>query len=313
MDIFLEPWSIYAGVAETNSAFNPYAIEGFQIALPKGSDSQLRKKLHQLKSKLAKAQLAAPLSSLLNGSFESFSDPDRSGWEFSNHEEAKFELDSDDRQHGKMSLSMQSTGRPVWIRSNQISLPTTRRLSVSVWLKTNDAADPPARIAIEGTSDNDDFYRYEPIVTEANGQAPLDGSWRKFVAHFDDLPDDLSDFRIGFDLLGAGQLSIDEVQIFDRWFDENDSVAMTQLLASAGSRLNNEAAIDSSRRVLENYWVQFLDHYIGREEEFECRNRRSDMRGKRMEFGLPELPAFELPQITPPTAPRLPLFQRLQK
>ena len=300
LEIFLEPWSIYAAVAETNSSYNPYAIEDFQIVLPAGSDSQLRKKLHQLKSKLAKAKLATPLPSLLNGSFESFADPDKSGWEFSNHQRAQFDLDSREFHHGKVALSMRSAGQRAWVRSNPFELPKTGRLSVSAWLRSDALADPPPRIAIEGTSDRADFFRYAAIVSEANGQAPLDSNWRRFVFHFDDLPEDLTDLRIGFDLLGAGQISIDQVEIFDRWFDENDSVAMTQLIASAGSRLQDEATIDSSRRVLENYWVQFLDRNIGRKQERPSASKRPVRNG--LEFGLPEMPSFELP-----------VFQRLQK
>ena len=301
MQIILEPWSIYAGVAETNSDFNPYAIKDFQVALPEGSDSLMRKRLHQLKSKLAKAKIAKPLPQLLNGSFEVFADPDKSGWEFDNHDQAKFDLDSQAFREGRVSLSMQTEGKPVSIRSNLVPLPKTGRLTVSAWCRTtaaNGQAQP--RLSLEGISDGSDFYRYLPIGQTAAEQTPLNETWQKFVVHFDDLPEDLSNLRIGFDLIGAGQLSIDDVQIFDRWFDENDAVAMTQLLASAGTRLQNADTIDSGRRVLESYWVQFLDQHIGREEEPLRKEARNT-------FEIP------LPKLSPGAPNRVPLFQRLQK
>ena len=313
MQIFLEPWSMYAAAAQTNSTFNPYAIESFRVALPEGVDSQLRKRLHLLKSKLAKAKTSKPLPQLFNGSFESFVDPDRSGWEFGNHDQANFELNSADYRDGRVSLSMQTDGKPVWIRSNAIDFPETGRLSVSAWLKTSDTEKTPQpRISLEGTSDGTNFYRFGSVGVGGDSAPVLDGTWRRYVVHFDDLPEDLTNLRIGFDLMASGQVSIDQVEVYDRWLDENDSVAMTQLLASADSQLQNEESIDGARRVLESYWVQFLDQHIGREPKVEeIKEARNTF-----ELSLPplDMPSFELPKLTPPTKPkRVPLFQRFQR
>jgi len=312
MQIYLEPWSMYAGAAQTNSTFNPYAIESFQVSLPDGVDSQLRKRLHQLKSKLAKAKTSKPMPQLLNGGFESFVDPSRSGWEFGNHEEATFELDSSDYRDGRVSLSMQTEGKPVWIRSNTLDAPETRRLSVSAWLRTIDpGSNPQPRISLEGTSDGTNFYRFGSIGVGKESARALDATWRRYVVHFDDVPDDLTNLRIGFDLMEKGQVSVDQVEIYDRWLDENDSVAMTQLLASAGSQLQSGEPIDEARRVLESYWVQFLDQYIGREpKEEEIKEARNTF-----ELSLPplEMPSFELPKLSPTKPKRVPLFQRFQR
>jgi len=312
--IFLEPWSMYAGTSTTNSAFNPYAIESFQVSLPEQVDSQLRKRLYQLKSKLAKAKAADPMPQLLNGSFESFANPDQSGWEFGNHEQASFDLDSAEFRDGKTSLSMQTEGNPVWIRSNTLQLPQTGRLSVSAWIRTtNTEAQPKPRIAVEGVSDGENIYRFGTIGSAGEEARTLDEKWRRFVVHFDDLPDDLTNLRVGFDLMSKGQVSIDQVEIFDRWFDENDAVAMTQLLAGAGSQLQSEASIDGGRRVLESYWVQFLDQYAGNQEPPAAVENQQKSRS--LEIPLPsfELPSFELPSLSPKAPKRVPLFQRFQR
>jgi hypothetical protein len=312
MQIFLEPWSMYAAAAQTNSTFNPYAIDSFQVSLPDGVDSQLRKRLHQLKSKLAKAKTSQPLTQLLNGGFESFVNPDQSGWEFGNHSEANFELDSTDYRDGRVSLSMQTSGKPVWIRSNVIDFPETGRLSVSAWLRTTDTDNvPQPRISLEGNSDGRNFYQFGAIGSGDETAPTIDGTWKRYVVHFDDLPNDLTDMRVGFDLMENGQVSVDQVEVYDRWFDENDSVAMTQLLASADSLLQNEESIDGARRVLESYWVQFLDQYIGREPKVaEIKKARSTF-----ELALPplEMPSFELPKLNPGKPKRVPLFQRFQR
>ena len=79
---------------------------------------------------------------------------------------------------------------------------------------------------------------------------------------FDDLPiDGLTDVRVGFDLMGPGEVLIDNIQLYDRWFDENDAKAITQMLASTGPLLSKPETIDSCRRLLESYWIRFLDRY----------------------------------------------------
>lgn len=311
--IFLEPWSMFAGTANTNSAYNPYAIESFQVSLPEQIDSQLRKRLYQLKSKLAQAKVAKPMSQLLNGNFESFTDPNQSGWEFGNHDQANFDLDSAEFRDGRTSLSMQTEGNPVWIRSNTLQLPRTGRLSVSAWLRTaNTDAQPQPRISVEGTSDGENVYRFGTIGSASGEARTLGTDWRRFVVHFDDLPNDMTNVRIGFDLMEAGQVSIDQVEIFDRWFDENDAVAMTQLLAGAGSQLQSEASLDGGRRVLESYWVQFLDQHAGQEEQ-QVAEEKPKARSLEIPFPTFEMPSFELPNLSPKVPKRIPLFQRLQR
>ena len=268
--IFIEPWSIYAGTSEAPTGQGSFSIDQFDVRLPEQLEPQLRKRIYQLKSKLTKAKTGVPLDELRNGSFESFADPAQSGWEFGNHEQARFNLDSVDVQHGKTALSMKTSGKPVWIRSNPLTLPATGRLSISVWLKTGTPdRQPLLRISAEGISDGSSIYRFGEVGSSAstNRSQSIESQWKRFAVHFDDLPNDLTNLRIGFDLMGEGDVSIDNVAVYDRWFDESDSVAITQLLASAGSQLQNPLLIDDSRRVLENYWIQFLDRHISNEPE----------------------------------------------
>ena len=264
----IEPWSLYAGRSQSPTSRNTWHINSFDAKPLAESSGAIRKKLYQLQSKLAKTKAASPLSDLQNGSFESFSDPKESGWEFGGHDEKSFQLD-DDAADGETCVTMRSNGQQIWIRSNSLVAPETGRASVAVWLKLNDPSkQPPLRIFLECQSDNQNFLRSGSLGGLEPGQSsPLSGQWERFAVHFDDLPVDMQQFRIGFEMSQAGEVTIDNVQVFDRWFDENDSVAMTQLLASAGSRLQSPASINNARRVLESYWVRFLDEHIGAEPE----------------------------------------------
>ena len=56
------------------------------------------------------------------------------------------------------------------------------------------------------------------------------------------------------------------MEIFDRWFDENDSKAITQLLATASTLLSTPATYDRCRRLLESYWPRFLTKHFEEQE-----------------------------------------------
>ena len=164
---------------------------------------------------------------------------------------------------GSKAIRLVNNGAtPVWIRSNEFSAPETGRLSVSAWLKT-DQPDRllPLRISLEGVSGANTYYRFGEIGSQAaaEGVGKTGTQWQRFAVHFDDLPlENLDRLRVGFDLMGPGSVLIDRVEIFDRWFDENDSKAITQLLATASTLLSSPATYDRCRRLLESYWPRFL-------------------------------------------------------
>lgn len=113
------------------------------------------------------------------------------------------------------------------------------------------------------------YYRFGSVgsLSTDQGVNQIETHWKRFAVHFDDLPvGTLANLRVGFDLMGAGQVDIDNVEVFDRWFDENDAKAITQMLASTGPLLSRPESFDSCRRLLEGYWAKFLDEYIVTED-----------------------------------------------
>jgi len=164
-----------------------------------------------------------------------------------------------------------STEQTTWIRSQPIALTETGRLSISVWLRIPLKADeslaanqtPDIRIAIDGRTPTNDYYRFGVVGQEPdNSLASLKDSWKRFVVHFDELPKDLTDLRIGFDVVGEGLIHVGQVELFDRWFDNSEAKAITQLLASADAMLQHPAQFDRCRRLLEEPWAMFLDDHF---------------------------------------------------
>jgi hypothetical protein len=100
------------------------------------------------------------------------------------------------------------------------------------------------------------------LARDDESSEKIGGEWKQFVVHFDDLPIHTAErCRIGFDLMGAGDVWIDRVEVFDRWFDQNDTKALTQLVAAAGPLLRDQGSWDDCRTLLDSYWLKFLEEF----------------------------------------------------
>jgi len=106
------------------------------------------------------------------------------------------------------------------------------------------------------------YYRYGSLEGQAR---KITSEWQEFAVHFDDLPlnQPQGNLQIGFDLMGAGHVDIDQVRVFDRWLDGQDSRALTQLLALAGYQLSDKQNVERCRRILDSYWPRFLEEFFG--------------------------------------------------
>ncbi len=262
----IPPFSLAAGRTDS-----PCEIANYEFELPADAANELRKQVFSLQSKLSESSNAAALAVLENADFELFGQPSLKGWDHGQQSTAKIQLDSQQAFQGRVSLGMNgSEDSPVWIRSNVFEVPQTGRLSISVWLRTDDPQQqPPLRLAVEGKVGESNYYRFGSVGSlSPNPQSnQLGEQWQRFAVHFDDLPvDRLSNLRIGFDLMGPGNVYVDKVEVFDRWFDENDAKAITQRLASCGPLLSNPATFESCRRLLGGYWLRFLDENFGQPE-----------------------------------------------
>jgi len=201
----------------------------------------LRKKIYQLQAKLNLATSADSVNVLSNQSFELAGQGSLDGWEWDDQSNEQISLEQQEGYESMASLRMKTDGESVWMRSNRFAPPKTGRLSITVWIKSVIAEQPPLRLAVEGQTRSSTYYRFGAIGSLApdSGVNQIDNQWRRFAVHFDDLPaEELIDLRVGFDLMGAGEVLIDNVRVYDRWLDDKDTTAMTQrmdLRAVAGS------------------------------------------------------------------------------
>ena len=263
ISILLPPYEIWGGILERSGV----SVSHFDIQLDESEPlihNALRKKIYQLQAKLNLATSAAPIEVLTNQNFETNGQASLEGWEADEQSADAVGLEPEEGYQSQSALYMRSQGDSVWLRSNRFAPPQTGRLSVTVWIKSVRQRQPPLRLAIEGQTRSNTYYRFGAIGALApdSDVNQIDNQWRRFAVHFDDLPaEELIDLRVGFDLMGAGEVLIDNVRVYDRWMDDKDATAMTQLLAGAVELLSRPESFESCRRIVEGHWARFLDEY----------------------------------------------------
>lgn len=175
-------------------------------------------------------------------------------------------LDKNAPHDGLQSAHLESTQAAGALVSRAFAPSPTGRLAVAVWLRTADAQrQPPLRLAVEGRTADRTLYRFVPFGQGAAGQndvRPIPTQWAQFVIEVTDLPlDALSAVRVRFELLGPGEVWIDDVQLCELAFDRREHKELLRLFAPADTQLENGQIADCLR-LLEGYWPQFLVEYV---------------------------------------------------
>ena len=257
----LEPFSLQAG-----STAAVVQVIGFQVQPSDAVTSQLQNRLNALLTKVSLAAQVDPVPVLENPGLEPVAPtgdaPRQFGWSFDKRAAEAVTLNQQQAFAGKTCLSLVSGGTPTWIRSNEFEAPVTGRLSISVMIRTDDPdQQPPLRISVQGDDGRQVYYRYGMV---GGPSRRITEQWQEFAVHFDDLPLrlDKGGLQIGFDLMGRGRVDIDQVRVFDRWLDGQDSRALTEFLALAGFQLTNKQNLDRCRQILDSYWPRFLEEFF---------------------------------------------------
>lgn len=256
----------------------PYEVQAALLTAPQVSvtnweatvDPQLKAhlggRIQDLRTRANRLRAPQPYDVLKNPGFETPA-PAGTTPHWLHAQGAGVEVSVDDRtaHGGRQSLRMRSQRSVVWLRSPPFATPTTGRLAVWAWIKVA-AADvqPPLRLAIEGRLDGRTYYRFA-TVGGPKSASPLQTEWTQYWFQIDDLPvDGLTDLRVGFDLMGPGEVWLDDVQIFDLWFYDNERDELIKNIGLADFNLSSGQLTDCDR-FLDGYWPQFLRRHVPRE------------------------------------------------
>ncbi len=193
------------------------------------------------------------------------------GWDFSRTAGIETRIVAGQGRNGSNGLHLRSSSPVAWVRSNTFPAPATGRLSVWVWLRIDDPGrQPPLQLAVEGRLDGQPYYRPARVGAgdDRFGEPPppLTTDWAPYLVRIDDLPArGLSDLRVALDLMGPGEVWIDDVQVFDLWFDKNERNELVKKFAVANLYLGQGEVVEC-HQVLRGYWAEFLRRYVPVEE-----------------------------------------------
>lgn len=253
--MMLEPYDLVAGVLVAPRA----RIENWQVTLPREATGELEQRVQQVRAQANALKNPQPLAVLANGGFES--QPRKKelpGWVHSEEPALAISLDGVEPHGGANSLRLRSEGPVVWVRSEPFAPPATGRLSVWVWLRVADPKkQPPLRLAVEGRTSGDTYYKFAQ-VGKGKDAPLLSNKWAPYLFQVDDLPPSgLFDLRVGFDLMGDGEVWIDDVLVFDAWFYDNERDELQKNIALADVDLG-EGRVSDCLKFLDSYWPRFL-------------------------------------------------------
>lgn len=212
------------------------------------------------------------------------------GWRAFGPTDVDVSLDSDVVRQGRASLRLSSTGGSGGVVGQPFEAPTTGRLCAQISFGVPvDAVDLPLRVRLTGRLDGRPYSRQiavgSTILERARRTAEESGAtdgvvWVRDVILFERLPlDGLSETSLHFDLLGAGTVWLDEIELFKLAFSDAEQKALTRLVAVAERRVAQERTLDLLQ-FLDGYWPRALREQIP--DDFpllESRRRATDATG----------------------------------
>ena len=154
----------------------------------------------------------------------------------------------------------------LWVRSDPIPLRATGRIFVAAWIRVADPRQQPQlRLGIEGRRGGQVYYQTAEIGIDSRGQparARLTEEWVRMPVPLTEIPlEGLDDIRVAIDLMGPGEVWIDDIEVYDLYFDEREWIELMKIAGSAHAHrgANKWAA---SQRLLGGYWPSFLERHV---------------------------------------------------
>ena len=90
----------------------------------------------------------------------------------------------------------------------------------------------------------------------------LSNQWAQYIFQVDDLPlEGMSSLRARFDLMGPGEVWVDDVKLCNLAFSLPEIIELSKLITLADAKLRNGQVYDCMH-LLEGYWPRFLDENV---------------------------------------------------
>ncbi|MEK6249929.1 MAG: hypothetical protein N2C12_17215, partial [Planctomycetales bacterium] len=238
--------------------FDQRKIELSDVAITFDKDVRglLQQRIQELSDRTVELNRRTVIDVLENPDFElppSQDHPIR-GWSLVNQDNVEVELDQNERRRGRAAARLNSTRNVASLISNRFPAIKTGRISFTVWLKMSPDFQGPLRLAVGGRHQGQEIYRF--------GVVDKTHEWNVYVFYTDDLPlSELSDMQVRFDLMGPGEVWIDDIEVSDLRFSDNERKEMTRILTQAHFAAGS-GKLSECHRILQGYWPRFLLKHI---------------------------------------------------
>jgi hypothetical protein len=281
-DLELQPFELAAAHLPADVQLLPPEVQ-----VPDEVPDRLERRIAVLAARVNVLKTPRPSDLLINGGFETA--PARAdeipGWVVSRQQGAAARLDTTLGHEGKACVHVYSDGPVASLASESFPPPRSGRLMVLAHLKVTDESRQPAlRIAIEGMLNGRSYYR--PGAVGAGTEKPIHNQWTPIYVPFDDLPvEGLAQLRVRFDLMGPGEVWLDDVQVSSLYLvkeQRSEAIELLTLVQAAQVSLQ-EGKVSAARRLLMSYWPQLLEQQVP---------------------APPRAPAAPQPELAPPESPR---------
>jgi hypothetical protein len=247
---------------------------------------ELTARVDDLTARVAILGYPRPMSGLINGGFESVSVDQATpstlaldGWMRSQHPSDGVRVAAQAFE-GKRAVQLKNDETPgarTWLLSKPLETSETGRMAVSIRLRVV-SGSPTTRLALEGR------YRGTPLrysvnitpisrtpaaersaATPASPDNPtadqkLATEWpeQAYWLYVPNLPEgSIEDLRIAIDLTTAGEVAIDDVQLYDFFFTQQERDTLQRQTFVAAERLR-KGDPSASIRLLDSHWARYL-------------------------------------------------------
>lgn len=226
---------------------------------PAGVD-QLDARVRELWSRAATLKNPPSLEGLVNPGFELAADGSGQfpGWQASRQPEALARLDAGQPHAGGQAVRLVAGEAGADLMSEPLVVPSTGRLSISVWLRVAKAdQQPELRLGVQSAGSSQPFARFASLGSTGGGRR-LSSEWTRYVLHVGDLPPEgVHELAIRFNLSSPGEVWIDDVQAVALDFSEAERLELSKIITLAEYKRKSGDYGDCFR-LLDGYWPRFL-------------------------------------------------------
>jgi hypothetical protein len=230
-----------------------------RATLPEAARMAVLQRIDDLRQRRSVLENPPPSASLANGDFEQVARRrEIPRWSIvTESKHASGVLDSNQSYEGKNSVRLSSDGPFVGLHSEPIPVPASGRLHVSMFLRIeNPEEQPTLRLAVEGLGGETEYL--PSAYVGAGDGVPLKSDWSQYLLPVEDIPlGEISQLRLRFDLVGAGDVWIDSVEVYDLAFTPEERAQLDKLLALVAFQSQAGRWAECARE-LDGYWPRFL-------------------------------------------------------